>query len=147
MMLARLSAPRSLCPDLENWFQQDQSRISRFWREALIWFYYTFSFTLQFDKERLRQKIPYYSRRVGEALHFLEPSDCRCWAFIDGTFRRCCRPEFMYVHQCFRPPLFGLTYLAPLLIITGRRKYTMATMEGMDSSIRSLYLHVALLRM
>ena len=95
MMLAKLSAPRSLCPDMEHWFQQDASRISRFWRAALRWTGKAFLYTLSFDKVRLRRNLKWYAHQVCKAAGGRQPIKGRCVGFVDGTFRFCCRPGYV----------------------------------------------------
>ena len=58
MMLARLSSPRSLAPDLEIIFKQDKSRISRFITAAQAHLFSNFAYTFAFNTRRLRRDVP-----------------------------------------------------------------------------------------
>jgi hypothetical protein len=95
MLLARLSSPRVLGTDLTLLFGQHGSRISRFVNKMLVHLYVNFRHLLGFDKQRLQANLVPYSRAVGLALGM--DADhvhlCKCWGFVDGTFRRVCRPE------------------------------------------------------
>lgn len=93
MLLAKLSSPRSLRPDLELIFLQDQSRISRFINLALSHIYKNFAHTFAFDTRRLRPKIPYYAYMVGRKFGVPLPYEFRVWGFVDGTFHEFARPS------------------------------------------------------
>lgn len=89
MLLARLSAPRPLGPDLEHWFLQDRSRISRFVKLAARHMYTTFHHTLCFDTERLQHKITEYSTAMAQRIGFTTPeeiADFNIGLIGDGTF-------------------------------------------------------------
>lgn len=92
MLLSRMSAPRSLSPDLEIIFKQDKSRISRFMLKAQDHLFNTFAYTLAFDTRRLRRDVPYFAYKVGRKFGAQEPHGFRVWGFLDGTFRRIARP-------------------------------------------------------
>lgn len=104
MLLARLSAPRSLSPDLEIIFKQDQSRISRFIIKAQEHLFNTFAYTFVFDTRRLRPDIPYFAYQVGRKFGADDSLAFRVWGFLDGTFRRIARPcadqESLYSGAC-----------------------------------------------
>lgn len=102
MLLARLSSPRSLAPDLEMIFMQDKSRISRFIIAAQNHLFHNFAYTFAFDTRRLRAKVPYYAFQVGRKFGADDPHLFRVWGFLDGTFRHIARPRTSYVLS--RPP-------------------------------------------
>lgn len=54
---------------------------------------YSFQIQFIFRQARLRHMMPLYAIRVGEALGIARPQLLRCWEFVDGTFRFCCRLE------------------------------------------------------
>jgi hypothetical protein len=98
MLLAKLSAPRSLRPDLELLFKDDKSRLSRFIDRALMHVFKTFAYTLTFQKRRLRREVPIYAVAIAQYMG-ASTSRQRAWGFIDGTFRYCARPSHEYVHS------------------------------------------------
>jgi hypothetical protein len=93
MLLARLSAPRSLCPDLEIIFKQDKTRLSRFIRAAEEHLFMTFAYTFSFDTQRVRANLPWWAHQVGKKYGADDPSLFRIWGFLDGTFRYIARPR------------------------------------------------------
>lgn len=94
MLLARLSAPRPLRPNMERWFGQDKSRISRFSRAAMI---YIFQYTLSFDYDRLRPLLPLYAMKMALAVGVPRPELNRVFGFVDGVYRYCLPPKGEYV--------------------------------------------------
>lgn len=92
MLLAKLSSPRPLRPDLEMLFRQDESRISRFINLAMTHIYTTFAYTFAFDTRRLTSNIEYYAYLVGKKFGVPNPEQFRIWGFIDGVFREFGRP-------------------------------------------------------
>lgn len=92
MLLARLSAPRPLRPDMERWFGQDKSRISRFSRSAMLYIFHSFNYTLSFDYDRLRPLLPLYALRMAYAIGVPNPDLHRVFGFVDGVFRHCLPP-------------------------------------------------------
>ena len=93
MLLARLSAPRPLRPDMERWFGQDKSRISRFSRAAMIYIFQSFNFTLSFDYDRLRPLLPLYAMKMALAVGVPRPELNRVFGFVDGVYRYCLPPK------------------------------------------------------
>jgi hypothetical protein len=92
VLLARLSAPRPLRPDLEMIFGQDKTRLSRFGRAALDHIIAILGYTLAFDKVRLRRDIPALALAIGIKAGMPRPDVNRCWGFVDGTFRPIASP-------------------------------------------------------
>ena len=94
MVLARLSHPRVLQADMVFLFRVGGTRISRFVNVMCYVFHEQFKHLLRFNKPRLRANLRQYSDAVGRALGLQEDElgECRCWGFIDGTFRYTCRP-------------------------------------------------------
>lgn len=92
MLLAKLSAPRPLRPDMEVWFRQDKTRLSRFIRAAMQFMFRSFSYTLVFDDTYLRGLLPMYAQKIAMAIGVPEPDLFRCWGFVDGVFRSCVAP-------------------------------------------------------
>jgi hypothetical protein len=81
---------------MERWFLQDKCRMSRFIKAAMAHVFRKLSHTLAFDRERIRANIVSYARAVGNLIspdNPLAAALCRCWSFVDGTFRRLCRPS------------------------------------------------------
>ena len=68
MLLAKLSHPRSLRPDMENWFKQDKSRISRFIALALNHVYRLLAYTLAFDTQYLHEHVPFFAKQIEKPL-------------------------------------------------------------------------------
>lgn len=93
MLLAKLSSPRTLRPDMEHWFLQDKTRLSRFINCAIQHIFTTFAYTLAFDTVRLHRDIPWMARQLALNIGWLDPDNFRVWGFIDGTFRKCLRPS------------------------------------------------------
>jgi hypothetical protein len=93
MLLAKLSAARPLRPDMEMLFEQDQTRISRFIRCAMIHIYMKFAYTLSFDTNRLRSQLRDMAYAIGESIGVDDVHGLRIWGFVDGTFRKCARPK------------------------------------------------------
>ena len=93
MLLARLSAPRPLRPDMERWFGQDKSRISRFSRAAMIYIFQSFNYTLSFDYYRLRPLLPLYAMKMALAVGVPRPELNRVFGFVDGVYRYCLPPK------------------------------------------------------
>lgn len=92
MLLARLSSPRPMAPDMEMIFNQDQSRMSRFILMAQVHLFNTFAYTFAFNTRQLRRKVPYFAYQVGRKFGATDPSRFLVWGFLDGTFRRVARP-------------------------------------------------------
>ncbi len=92
MLLARLSGPRSVSPDLEIIFKQDKSRISRFINKALGHLFRNFAYTFSFNTRRLRRDVPFFAHVVARKFGADDPASFRVWGFIDGTFRHIARP-------------------------------------------------------
>lgn len=84
-------------PDMERWFMFDESRISRYLKEALEHVFKQLAFTLSFDKQRLNRDIPYMAYQMGKAIGVPRPSKFRVWGLVDGVFRRIARPSRGYV--------------------------------------------------
>ena len=93
MMLARLSSPRSLAPDLEIIFKQDKSRISRSITAAQAHLFSNFAYTFSFNTRRLRRNVPYFAHQVGLKFGAGDAGCFRVWGFLDGTFRHVARPR------------------------------------------------------
>jgi len=93
MLLAKLSHPRALRPDMEQLFKQDQTRISRFIALALNHVYRVLAYTLAFDTQYLQEQIPFFAKQIGIAVDAPRPENFRVWGFIDGVFRRFLRPS------------------------------------------------------
>lgn len=68
MLLASLSAPRSLSPDLVHWFLQDRTRISAAIDAATNHLFLHFNHTLALDSERLGQDKQRYAASVANQL-------------------------------------------------------------------------------
>ena len=100
MLLAKLSYPRTLRPDMEHWFLQDKTRISRFINAAMDHVFKKLSHTLAFDYRRLHRDIPQMAYNMGEAVGVPNPADFRVWGLIDGVFRRIARPKRRYAVTC-----------------------------------------------
>lgn len=98
MLLAKLSFPRSLRPDMEHWFLQDKTRISRFIRAAMDHIFDRLFYTLAFDYRRLHRDIPQMAHQMAEAIGIPQPHLFRVWGLIDGVFRRIARPKYRYAH-------------------------------------------------
>lgn len=96
MLFARLAWPRALKTDLALLFQQDGTRICRFVNKMMEHIYTRFDYTLTCDKQRLRAHLGIFGEAVGRILGFPPHlrHHCKCWAFVDGTFRYTCRPEW-----------------------------------------------------
>ena len=92
MLLARLSAPRPLQPDMERWFGQDKSRISKFSRAALFHLFRSFNYTLSFDYDRLRPLVPVYALKMAMAIGVPVIDNHRVWGLVDGVYRYCNPP-------------------------------------------------------
>lgn len=92
MLLAKMSSPRPLCPDMEMIFLQDESRISRFINAAMTHIYSRFAYTFAFDTRRLRANVDYYASLVGRKFGVPNPEAFHVWGFIDGVFRHFGRP-------------------------------------------------------
>lgn len=92
MLLAKISSPRSLRPDMERWFLQDQTRISRFIACAMDHVLQYFNYTLAFDHDRLHRDIPAMSAKIAEAIQVPNRQIFKTWGDIDGTYRLCLRP-------------------------------------------------------
>lgn len=97
MLLAKLSYPRALRPDMEHWFLQDKTRISRFIRAAINHVFDRLAYTLAFDYRRLHRDIPHMAYNMGVAIGVPRPDLFRVWGLIDGVFRRIARPKYRYV--------------------------------------------------
>lgn len=93
MMLAKYSAPRSLRPDMESFFLQDKSRISRFIDEAVLHVFRNFAYTLSFQQRRLREQLPVYAAALAQYIGVPQPHLFRTFGFVDGVFRYCARPS------------------------------------------------------
>lgn len=93
MLLARLSAPRPLRPDMERWFGQDKSLISRFSRAAMMYIFRSFNCTLSFDTERLKPLIPLYAMKMALAIGLPAPHHHRVWSLVDGVYHYCLPPH------------------------------------------------------
>lgn len=94
MLLAKLSFPRALRPDMEHWFLQDKTRLSRFIRRAMEHVFTHLAYTLSFDKRRLHRDIPQMAYAMGEAIGVPNPGDFRVWGLVDGVFRKMSRPKY-----------------------------------------------------
>lgn len=95
MLLARLSAPRPLGPDMERWFRQDRSRISRFIKKASQFIYDRFHHTLCFDGDRLREDLVGYAARVAMSVGLEDDADIEQFnigMFGDGKFWHVAEP-------------------------------------------------------
>lgn len=92
MLLAKLSNPRTLRPDMEHWFQ-DKTRLSRFINCAIQHIFTTFSYTLAFDTVRIHRDIPWMARQFAVNIGLPDPDNSLVWALIDGTFRKCLGPS------------------------------------------------------
>ncbi len=97
MLLAKLSYPRALRPDMEHWFLQDKTRLSRFIRAAMNHVFDRLSYTLAFDYRRLHRDIPQMAYSMAEAIGVPHPEHFRVWGLIDGVFRRIARPKYRCV--------------------------------------------------
>lgn len=95
VLLARLSAPRPLGPDMERWFYQDRSRLSRATRRAAKHIFEKFHHTLCFDTDRLKQEIVKYCAAVAIALGFSDEASALLFhtaLFVDGHFFNVAKP-------------------------------------------------------
>lgn len=92
MLLAKLSYPRALRPDMEHWFLQDKTRISRFINAAMEHVFDKLAYTLTFDTRRLHRDIPQMAHMMAEAVGVPNPDKFRVWGLTDGVFRPIARP-------------------------------------------------------
>lgn len=87
MLLASLSAPRPLSPDLVHWFLQDRTRISAAIKAAANHLFIHFNHTLALDRERVGQDKERYAASVTSQLGPDATQDtrgCRVALFADS---------------------------------------------------------------
>lgn len=92
MLLAHLLAPCPLRPDMEHWFGQDKSRISRFSSAALFHIFNAFKYTLSFQNDRHGPLVPPYAMKMALAVGMPAPVHYRVWGLVGGVYRYCLPP-------------------------------------------------------
>lgn len=97
MLLSKLSAPRSVSPDLERLYRQGKDRISRFISAALEHVFRVCAHTFVFDTRRLKPKIPFYSYKVATVLGVTDVARFDVAFFVDGVFNPFGKPTHGYV--------------------------------------------------
>ena len=92
ILLTKITQARVFSPDMEILFKQSTARMSLFYRAALFHIEDNFSHTLELDQEYIKENLPRFAEAIGEVMEMARPDLCRCWGFIDGTFRPIARP-------------------------------------------------------
>jgi nuclease HARBI1 len=92
MLIMKMSQARVFSPDLERFFIQSTARLSLFYRAALFHIEENFGHLLEIDREYVKENLPRFAEAIGDIMGMAEPHKCRCWGFIDGTFRPIARP-------------------------------------------------------
>jgi hypothetical protein len=92
MFLYRLAHPFTLKGTAQQFWGYHRTYLNKYTNAVQTWFVERWRHLLTLDVDRATQNINTWATKVGNKMEMPDPTRCRCWAFIDGVFRHCCRP-------------------------------------------------------
>jgi hypothetical protein len=108
----RLSAPRYLRPDMERFWGLDKTILSSAINGMVDYLYTTHKHLIEnLNIPRIKGSLRDLADSVGRKLNLNDASECFCFGFIDGTFRRIARPvQYQRVSYSGHHRAHGLRY-------------------------------------
>lgn len=94
MLLARLGTKAQIDPYHTKFFGMDETKFSSYYHKTLQWLHDRWCHVLQMDMTRVKACLRLWAEAIGRKIGLDSQEEFArflCFAFIDGTFRRCCR--------------------------------------------------------